>query len=387
LDHAAEREGEGFEHASLEFLAGIINSVGHPIFVKDREFRFVLLNSAFFDLVGFPRGKMLGKTDYEFFPRSESDFFRSIDVEVFATGRTLTVDAEPITDAAGARHVLATTKVPLRDQTGTITHLVGIIHDITHLKAIEEQLRVANEQLEERVRDRTRELELAQGDLLRQERLAVLGRLAGGLAHQIRNPLASIANAAFVLRRLLRGADAADVERAISIILEETTHANNIITDLLDYARIRPAHRNPVHLDELVRTILAARGVPPSLDLAVELSGLPPVSADSDQLRSALSNLIDNAVDALGGKGRLTITGRANESSVVLGIEDTGAGIPEEVQRRLFEPLVTTKALGLGLGLTTARSLIENQGGRLCCAHTSTSGTRFEVELPVSPSA
>jgi signal transduction histidine kinase len=234
------------------------------------------------------------------------------------------------------------------------------------------------------VHERTVELELAQDELLRQERLAVLGRLAGGLAHQIRNPLASIANAAFVLRRLMRGAEATDVERAISIILEETIHANKIITDLLDYARIRPPHQIAVSLDELTRTILEARGVPSSVEVVLKLVELPAVSADIDQLRSALSNLIDNAIEAIGSGGILTITGETTGSAVVLRVIDTGPGITEEVQRRLFEPLMTTKPLGLGLGLTTALSLIENQAGKLRCAYTSERGTCFEVELPIA---
>src|SRR5262249_6398104 len=160
-------------------------------------------NKALTDMVGFPLREMIGKTDYDFFPKSEADFFRAKDVEMFTHGATVTIDEERITDAAGKRHILATTKVPLRNAEGEVTHLVGIIHDITRLKEVEEELRLANETLENRVRERTNELTVAKDKLLTQERLAVLGQLAASLAHEIRNPLAAITNAAFVLRRLL----------------------------------------------------------------------------------------------------------------------------------------------------------------------------------------
>ena len=129
------------------FLAEVVDHIGHPIFVKDRKFRFVLLNRALFEVVGYTREQMLGKTDYDFFPRAEADFFRAKDEEVFARGEMVEIEAEPITDAAGKKHVLATTKVPLRDGRGEITHLVGIIHDITRLKEAEDALRQANEDL------------------------------------------------------------------------------------------------------------------------------------------------------------------------------------------------------------------------------------------------
>src|SRR5690606_25104229 len=113
-------------------------------------FRFVLLNRALCEMVGYAREEMVGKTDYEFFPKEEADFFRAVDEEVLMEGRTLTVDAESITDASGARHVFATTKVAVRAPNGQVTHLVGIIHDITRIQAIEEELRMANVGLEAR---------------------------------------------------------------------------------------------------------------------------------------------------------------------------------------------------------------------------------------------
>jgi PAS domain S-box-containing protein len=367
-----------------DFLAAIIEAVAHPIFVKDRAFRFVLLNDALCRMVGRPREVMLGKTDYDFFPAAESDFFRRKDLEAFESGRALVIDEEPITDASGTRHILATTKVPLCNADGEATHLVGIIHDITRLKDVEEKLRRSNNELETRMQARTEELLEAQQRLLRQERLAVLGRLAGGLAHQIRNPLGAINNASFVLRRALRGHPDPDVRRSIEIILEEASQANRIVTDLVDFSRVRMPDRRRVAVAELISDLLESIELPSSVRTERSFPPLPEVTVDPRQIHDALRNLIQNALDAMPQGGTLKLGATLAGSSVRVYVEDTGPGVSPEVSERLFEPLVTTKPLGLGLGLSTARYLVETQGGELLHTGRPPPGARFELRLPVA---
>ncbi len=143
---------------TVEFLAAIVDHIAHPIFVKDRSFRFVLINRALSQMLGIDRARVLGRTDYDLLPAVEADSFRERDVEVIARGVTINIEEEPLTDAAGVRHMLTTTKVPLRDANGDVSHIVGIIHDITALKRAEDALREANEALERRVRERTADL-------------------------------------------------------------------------------------------------------------------------------------------------------------------------------------------------------------------------------------
>lgn len=379
-------ESSNLSKLSPEFLASIVDAVAHPIFVKDREFRFVLVNVALAEMVGVPRERLLGKTDYDFFAKEEADFFREKDLELFATGSTVTIEEEQITDARGGRHILATTKVPLRAANGEVTHVVGIIHDITALKVAEDRLRSVNQELEARVRERTAELERTQQRLIRQERLAVIGQLAGGLAHQIRNPLGAISNASFVLRRLLKDNDNPDVQRSVAILLEEVQQANRIVTDLVDFARIRPPMQQTFSVSSLLDDVLGRLPPRPGLEVVRELGELPDVSVDPTQVVEALGNLVSNSVDAMGGEGTLCFRGRATGDQVVLSVEDTGGGVPEQVVDRLFEPLVTSKSHGLGLGLTIARSLIENQNGALTY-RPGERGACFEVQLPVARGA
>lgn len=345
--------------APAAFLLEVLDLVAHPIFVKDRSFRYVFLNRALCAMVGHPRASMLGKTDYEFLSTEEADFFRAKDVETFESGREVFIEEETVTDAHGGRHVLATTKVPLRDVYGTITHLVGVIHDITGIKQAEEALR---------------------DDLGRKERLAVLGRLAGGVAHEMRNPLATIRGAAQVLAR--QGA-AGDVPAVAAIIQEEVARADRIIGDLIDYLRVRPPTRRPVAAGYVVAQALGGQAVPQGVRVETDLPDLPDAVLDPEQVQVALSNLLRNALEAMGDQGTLRITARLRAAKIVVRISDTGPGLSREARERLFEPLMTTKPHGLGLGLTTAKALIENQGGALAHVDGEATGATFEVMLPM----
>jgi PAS domain S-box-containing protein len=370
-------------HASMsvEFLAAMIDHVAHPIFVKDRAFRFVLVNKALCDMVGVARADMLGKTDYDFFPATEADFFRHKDNELLQSGRTVEIDEEPITDAEGNQHILATTKVPFRNDQGDITHIVGIIHDITRMKHTEEALRHANERLEEHVLERSNALAAAQNELLRKERLAMLGHLAGGLAHELRNPLGAIQNAVALLRK----SDLAPLPRqALAVIDEEVRRADSIIRDLLDYARVRPASPRDVPVQQLVEAALELEHVPEHVQ--VEITGDDEVIAavDALQVQTALGNLVRNAFEAMPGGGTLAVDFSRVGDRVRIVVTDTGEGVREEVRDRLFEPLVTTKALGIGLGLSTAKSLIENQSGSLRYEDGRRGGAAFVIDLPAA---
>jgi signal transduction histidine kinase len=290
------------------------------------------------------------------------------------------IPEEPLTDASGVRHVLATTKVPLKNDVGDVTHVVGIIQDITWIKQAQASLKVANEQLEERVRQSSRELLAAREELLRKERLAVLGRVAGGLAHQIRNPLGAVLNAAALLKRHLKDSQPAAVMQALTMLEEEAWAANRIISDLVDCARVRRGSPVDIPINQVLEQALSANAPPPGVRVEQRFQSSP-VRVDALQVTSAVGNLLRNAFEAMPSGGTLTIEASDEGPFVVVTFEDTGPGFEPGIELRLFEPLVTTKPLGLGLGLTTARMLIEGQGGRLELAR-ARPHARIEVRLP-----
>lgn len=364
------------------FLEAVVQHVAHPIFVKDLSHRWVWVNDAFAALLGRPRAELIDKTDSDYFPEPQVDFFWARDREAFA-GSVVHVEEEPITVSDGTLHWLSTTKVPLRSPGGEVTHIVGIIHDITRLKTIEEDLRRSRTEVEKRIEERARELKNAQNALLRKERLVVLGQLTGGLAHQIRTPLTAISNAAAVLRRKLGAAIDPETQTALAILNEEVWEANRIITDLIDFARVRPPSSIDVLVARLVDLALAAVPAVEGITVVRRIAEDLRVWVDERQMRDAVANVIRNGFEAMGDTGELTITATADGGDVVLAIADTGPGLGPDALAHLFEPLLTTKALGLGLGLPTAKALIENQGGTIRYASSPGSGACFEIRVPI----
>lgn len=360
----------------------ILEQVAQPIFVKDRRFRFVFVNRALETFTGLRREAMLGKTDYDFFPAYQADFFRQKDEEVFRTGKSVEIAEEPLDGATGEVRRIRTMKAPLLDASGVPTHVVGIVTDLTDILAAGERLRFENEDLERRVGERTAELVGTQEALLRRERLAVLGQLAGGLAHQIRNPLAAMQTAASILKRKLGDAVDPEVGQALAVIREEVWEANRIITDLIDYARVKPPAREDVRVDELVEAMLAALELPPAIQITRSLEPGLVASVDVRQTRDALGNVTRNAIEAMPAGGELRLTAFADGRQIVIAIEDTGPGLTRDSVANLFEPLVTSKPLGLGLGLSTTRALVENQGGSVRVGTSPGRGARFEIRLP-----
>ncbi|MFO0651544.1 MAG: ATP-binding protein [Polyangiales bacterium] len=228
------------------------------------------------------------------------------------------------------------------------------------------------------------------------DRLAALGEMAAGLAHEIRNPLGAIKGAA----QMMDGnPDEPAHKELLGIIQEEVERLNNVVGSFLDYAR--PYRGNPVALDvtqAVERTAqLLRNGLPATLDLRVELPpSLPQVRIDPEHLRQVLLNLVRNAVEAMKGVGVVTVTAavraRANTSRgaegdaaelVEINVRDAGPGIDPAVQRNLFIPFFTTKASGTGLGLAICQRLVESAGGRITVRSSST-GTIFTVALPVA---
>jgi len=379
MDDRGEGVGPGM---SAQLLGTILELVAHPVFVEDRRFRWVLLNRAFCELVGYPREALLSKTVHDCFSREEAEWFGARDQELLSTGAT--VEAQGVvTDAQGLRHVISATKAPLRGPSGEVTHLVGVVQDITALKAAEEALRQANEKLGKRALEPTVALDAAQEELVCKERLALLGQLVGGLAHQIRNPLAAITNAGYLLKKALGSREEPELRQALEIVVEEAWKANRIITGLLDHARVQAAARETCQITEVLDQALAAHPAPDSIRIVRAIESVPPAYVDPHQVREALGNLLRNAIEAMPKGGTLRLEVRREGKKVVVAVGDTGPGIPPEQQRTLFRPLVSTKPQGLGMGLITARMLVENQGGKIVFVD-SGPGARFEVQLPAA---
>ena len=264
---------------------------------------------------------------------------------------------------------------------------------------VEEKIAKYSEHLEEVVAARTRELREAQEQLVRQEKLAVLGQLAGGVGHELRNPLAVINNAIYFLK-LVQPNASEKVKEYLGIIQQEVRTAEKIITDLLDFSRIKSVARERVFVAPLVQQTLARYPVPPPVQVTLDFpADLPQVFADPRQITQVLGNLIVNACQAMSEGGELVIRGECSASAdayiradgdihrektfVAVRVQDSGIGIPPENMQKLFEPLFTTKLKGIGLGLAVSQKLVEANGGKIEVQSEVGVGSKFTVYLPV----
>lgn len=257
------------------------------------------------------------------------------------------------------------------------------------------QLREDRAALQERLEEleqTTAELTSAQDQLIRSARLAAVGRLSAGVAHEIGNPLAAIRG----LLELLRTGDLDPQEQAefIGRIERETERIHLTIRDLLDFSRSEPGERGRVEssadLSEVVADtvkLLDRQSRFREIDLRLTLEeGLPRVRGNGERLRQLLLNLLFNAADALGGKGRIDVRATDGEGIVELTVEDDGPGIDAAILDQVFDPFVTTKPAGhgTGLGLAVCHAIVEQLGGSIDAANRERGGASFQVRLPAA---
>lgn len=242
----------------------------------------------------------------------------------------------------------------------------------------------ATHDLEARVDDRTRELRDAQSALIRRERLAMLGQLAGGVGHELRNPLGVMTNAVYYLDAVLADSQPA-VREYLEILRTQIGLSEKIIGDLLEYARIRTPQREPVRLAQLTAEQLERLGPLNGTSVRLDFADdLPPASIDRVQIGQVVLNLLTNAVQSMpDGGGNLTIRGTEQSPDFQrLDVTDTGGGIADAHIDQVFEPLFTTKARGIGLGLAVSRSLVIANGGTISVSSRVGEGTTFSLVLP-----
>ena len=276
------------------------------------------------------------------------------------------------------------------DSHGRPSYFEGTLTDISERKHAENQIIQLNASLEQRVEARTRELRDAQEKLVRQEKLATLGQLAGGVGHELRNPLGVINSAVYYLKLVQPEADE-KIKKYHQMIEQEVHTAGMIINDLLDFGRVVTPDRQPVSISELLGRVLARFPVPATVQVSLDLpADLPQVQADPLQLEQVLGNLITNACQAMQAGGQLTLGGAPvamdNQQWLRISVNDTGTGITPENMQRLFEPLFTTKLRGIGLGLAVSKKLVEANGGRITVQSEPGHGSTFSFYLPVKGS-
>jgi len=292
---------------------------------------------------------------------------------------------------------ISASAAPIQTPGGRRMGVVATFIDITERKQGEEKLKEYSVQLEQMVVERTRDLKEAQKQLVRKEKLAVLGQLAGGVGHELRNPLGVISSSVYYLNLVQPDANE-KIKKHHAMIEQEVHNATRIIGDLLDYARVINTDPKPASVRELVEHTLSRFPVPTSVRVSIKIpADLPLVYADPLHVEQILGNLITNGCQAmstpslntkagsatLSGGGKLTITARMQKQMLAIAVKDTGTGVTPANMEKLFEPLFSTKVTGIGLGLAVSKKLAEANGGRIEVESEVGKGSTFTLYLPL----
>jgi signal transduction histidine kinase len=236
------------------------------------------------------------------------------------------------------------------------------------------------EELAGRFNEMTGALREHQRRLVESEKLAGIGRLAAGVAHEINNPLGVILGYARLLRKKCDGSTAAD----LAVIEDETLRAKEIVDGLLDLSRPLPAAAGEVDLRALSDDVVSRLGEAKLLDgVAVRVDGAARAPGHPEKLRQVLVNLVRNAAEAAGSGGTVEVRLAERDGAAEVSVEDSGGGIPDAQRDRLFEPFFTTKPRGTGLGLAVSRAIARAHGGDLAAGAARAGGARFALRLPL----
>jgi PAS domain S-box-containing protein len=420
-----------------QHLQDFIDNSPAAIYVKDREGRVLLVNGWFENFFGFPRSQIIGRRDSELFGPEFAAQLVENDQRVFNTGAVIQFEEE--VPVRGEMRTFISSKFPLRAQDGSITAVCGISTDITDRKKAERALQHANEQLEQRVAERTEQLRAAHQELLERARHLGMAEIANSILHNLGNALTGITVSSTVLRERIYGLPISSMGRAVALLLEhrgdelgtfltqdergrqlpeflekihtrfederkglldectvmasKIEHATSVIATQQSYARTRFRLREKVRLSDLVEDAIRLCAVGEQADMLVqrEYGAEEPEFYDRHVIVQILVNFISNAKNAVrelpgNTQPRITLSVRQDAEHTAVAVSDNGMGFDQSVKARLFTHGFTTRAKGHGFGLHSSALSAQALGGRIDAYSEGPGlGARFELILPRVP--
>lgn len=388
-------------------LRSVIDNVPDFIQAKDTAGRYILNNLAHVRwLEKSSPEDLLGKSVFDFFPHELAEQYHADDMAVVVSRDPIINKVEPTLDKDGSKRWISTTKVPIVDGAGGIAGIATISRDITQEKIAKEQIEQVNDDLFRSREDLLRamnELQSVQLQLIEAEKMKLVGRLAAGVAHEVKNPLAIIAMGMDYMTR--QEFEDPNIPIILFEINEAVARADSVVRGLLDFSAPKKLHLAAVDLNEPIRHALRlVRGEldPAKFKVIEELEpNLPQARADAMKIEQVFVNLFTNAIHAMEAGGTLTIrtstrqlTGvgenisssdefRLGDRLVVAEVMDTGHGLPEASVSKIFEPFFTTKPTGkgTGLGLTVTKTIIDLHGGTISACNRPEGGVCIMIVL------
>ena len=372
--------------ASNRFLDSLIENLPLMVFVKDAaHLRFVRLNRASEMLLGFSRDQMIGKSDLDFFPQDEAEFFMARDHEAIAAGRVVDIAEESIHTRLLGTRTLHTMKMPIYDAGGQPQFLLGISEDITERKLAEGAIRELNGELH----DKAAQLEASNREL---------ESFSYSVSHDLRAPLRAIDGFALMLEEDCQERLDADGRRYLGVIRENSRRMGGLIDDLLAFSRLgrQPVADREVSMDSLVREVVAealdadsmGKADHPGCVPCIEIGPLPPARGDHGLLRQVWANLISNAIKYSSKTARpcIEVAGREVGAENHYSVRDNGVGFNMEYVEKLFGVFQrlhrADEFRGTGVGLAIVHRVITRHGGRVWAEGKVDHGAVFSFALP-----
>ncbi len=355
------------------FLQNVIRCSVDGIVVVDVKGNVLIFNEGAERILGYTTAEVVGQPEmlFRFYPpETAKEMMRRIRSNKYGPRDKLNSTEITFYDKAG-NEVPVSFSASIVREGGREIASVGIFSD-----------------LREHVRMR-RELEETQAQLMQSEKIASLGRLSAGVAHEINNPLAGILIYAELLERQLQ--NASFDREYLTEIITQTLRCQQIVTRLLEFSRQSLGQKTHFDVNEIILRcidLISHQAIFHNIDIKTELDPkLPEILGDPGQLQQVFTNLLLNAADAMQGHGTITVTSRPEtfQEGIILTFTDTGAGIPPDIQDKIFEPFFTTKApgKGTGLGLSIVYSVIQRHGGTIDLGSAPGGGTTFTIRLPL----
>jgi PAS domain S-box-containing protein len=261
--------------------------------------------------------------------------------------------------------------------------ILAIVRDVTEQKRVEKILEEYSERLELEVAARTRELKEVHERLLRAERFAAIGELAGMIGHDLRNPLTAIKNAMYYLKRKQACSADSKEKEIMDIVDKSVEHANKIVSSLLEYSAEIRLEIEQCSPKELLDYVLLMAQVPERIRVVDRTNCEPTIWIDVNKMERVFLNLIKNAFDAVPERGTLQVNSKLVGENVEITFADDGVGMSEQTLAKIFSPLFTTKAQGMGFGLAICKRIVEAHCGKISVESALGKGTSFTITLPV----
>ena len=369
---------------SKERYQRLVETLNEGIWSMDNQYITQYVNPAMADMLGYAPEEMLGRLVFDFMDDEEKKLIHH-HLEKRKKGYKEKYEFAFL-KKTGEKILVLISTTPIFNENRQFAGSIAAVQDITNRKKAEIQLKAYSENLEGLIEKRTAELRKAQEELLRKEKLAAMGAIAGGIAHEIRNPLAVISNSVFYLQSVLPQTDEKVVEY-FDNINSEIEVTKKIVNDLLSFTHIGNGERSAVSINALIEDYLDTFNFPENIQVSLDINeSIPLLTVDRQQIGQALQNLINNACQAMPDGGELTISADQQEDKVEIIIKDTGIGIPKDHLDKIFEPLFTTKEKGIGLGLTVTKMLVEANLGEIRVESQVGVGTTFKLSFPASTS-